>query len=298
MTIVVASGKGGTGKTTVSVGLARAIEDEVDLLDCDVEAPNAHLFLPEDANDPDAGGRPARRREETDRFAVPVPSVDPKRCTGCGACARFCAFGALAIVRGRVLFFDDLCHACGGCTIACPVGAISEVPHEIGSVRERRSGSVRLVTGELDVGQTLAPPLIRAVKARARARTIVIDAAPGATCPVVEAARGADAGLLVTENTPFGVHDLAAAAEVLAELRVPAGIVINRAGIGYADESEIEAIAERFGSPILSRIPYSARIAEGYASGRAITDSLPELAEELRSLATRLRRLAGREGAA
>lgn len=281
MTVVVASGKGGTGKTTVSVGLALSLAGEVTLLDCDVDAPNTRLFLGTDG----ATGAPetaAGTRE--DRFAVPVPQVDPDRCTGCGACASFCRFGALAVVRKQVIFFEDLCHACGGCTRVCPEGAIREVAHEIGTVSETRFGRLRHVAGELDVGQTLAPPLIRAVKERGAAATTIIDASPGTTCPVVEASRGADVGLLVTENTPFGLHDLELAAQVFAEIGLPAGIIVNRSGIGYEDESLLEAVSERFGFPVLMRIPYSEEIARAYAIGTSIVDSTPTLRSEFRRL--------------
>ena len=291
MTIVVASGKGGTGKTTVAVGLARALDARVSLLDCDVEAPNTGLFLRE-------AGTPVQTR----RFTVPVPRVDAQRCTGCGACAAFCAFGALAVVRERVLFFEDLCHACGGCALVCPTDAIDEVPHAIGTIAMTETPELFHVTGELDVGQTLAPPLIRAVKqtapstarigaAEGTETVTIIDAAPGTTCPVVEAARGADAGLLVTENTPFGLHDLALAAEVFADLRIPAAIVVNRSGVGYGDETALHEISDRFGFPILMRIPFSLAVARGYADGASILDSMPDLRGDFARLYNDLVRL-------
>ena len=322
MRIVVASGKGGTGKTTVSVGLALSLSGEVSLLDCDVEAPNTHLLLgsspsaqaaPGDAA-ADAGGAgtmgdgatggdgprtgaaeraaPATPATAQTRFTIRVPKVDEDRCTGCGLCAKFCAYGALAVVRRRVLFFDDLCHACGGCARVCPERAITEVPHEIGTIRTTDDGALRHVVGELDVGQTLAPPLIRAVKARAGHGTTVIDAAPGATCPVVEAARGSDAGLLVTENTPFGLHDLKLAAEVFSELGVPTGIVVNRSGIGHADEHDLDEVSRRFGFPVLMRIPYSEAIARAYADGRPIVDAEPGLQDDFRALHRKLAEMA------
>lgn len=298
MTIVVASGKGGTGKTTVALGLAHAAPGEVILLDCDVEAPNAHLFF-HDGN--------VRR---TERYAVPVPRVDGSLCTGCGACARFCAYGALAVVNRRVIVIDELCHSCGGCRIVCPEGAITEAMREIGTVVTERHGPLTLITGDLDVGQTLAPPLIREVKARGRASaatagvaeagrgvagpaTVIIDAPPGATCPVVESARGADVGLLVTENTPFGIHDLELAATLLADLGVPAGVVINRAGIGFSDESRIRAVCGRHGLPILLRIPYSAQVAVAYARGTDILSADISLRRGFEELLEQLRRLAG-----
>ncbi len=285
MTVVVASGKGGTGKTTVSIGLALSLDRPVDLLDCDVEAPNTHLLLPNAELD-------LASAQETNRCTVPVPRVNPDRCTGCGACSAFCGFGALAVVRNRVLFFEDLCHACGGCALVCPEGAITEVPHEIGTVVTSRYGQVHHVLGELHVGQTLAPPLIRAVKERADGLTTIIDAAPGTTCPVVEAARGADAGLLVTENTPFGLHDLALAAEVLADLGIPTGIVLNRAGIGHEDEERLKAVSRRFGFPIVMRIPFSSAIARAYAEGRPIVSAVPGLRTGFRGVYDELTRMA------
>lgn len=302
MRIVVASGKGGTGKTTVAVGLALSLAGEVSLLDCDVEAPNTHLLLSSALRARAAPGGVAEHAGATPaaehtRFTILVPKVDQDRCTGCGLCAKFCAYGALAVVRRQVLFFDDLCHACGGCARVCPEGAITEVPHEIGTIRTTDSGALRHVAGELDVGQTLAPPLIREVKARASDGTTVIDAAPGATCPVVEAARGADAGLLVTENTPFGLHDLALAAEVFADLGVPTGIVVNRSGIGHADERDLDELSRRFGFPVLMRIPYSEAIARAYADGRPVVDAEPALQDEFRTLHARLVRMARTAGA-
>jgi len=287
MTVVVASGKGGTGKTTVSVGLALSLDGPVDLLDCDVEAPNTHLLLGGEVST-QGGGSTGHTR-----FTIPVPRVDPDRCTGCGKCAAFCAFGALAVVRGRVLFFDDLCHACGGCALVCPEGAISEEPHEIGTIREAlQLGSLRQIAGEIDVGQTLAPPLIRAVRERSSAPVTIIDAAPGTTCPVVEAARGADAGLLVTENTPFGLHDLALAAEVFARLGIPTAIIVNRSGIGYPTEDRLRGISERFGFPVVLRIPFSHEVARAYAEGQPIVDAVPGIRDEFRAVYARLTRLA------
>lgn len=292
MRIVVASGKGGTGKTTVSVGLALSLPDEVSLLDCDVEAPNTHLLLGNPAGAPDGTAGTADAGDGPTRFTIPVPKVDADTCTGCGLCAKFCAYGALAVVRRQVLFFDDLCHACGGCARVCPEGAITEVAHEIGTIRTTDTGPLHHVAGELDVGQTLAPPLIREVKARAREGTTVIDAAPGATCPVVEAARGADVGLLVTENTPFGLHDLELAAEVFSELGLPTGIVVNRSGIGHADEHDLDEVSRRFGFPVLMRIPYSEAIARAYADGRPIVEAEPALEDEFRALHAELVRMA------
>ena len=289
MTIVVASGKGGTGKTTVSVGLALALAGDVALLDCDVEAPNTGLFL-----------RPSGPPVDSRRFTIRVPRVDRQKCTGCGACAAFCAFGALAVVRERVMVLKDLCHGCGGCALVCPSGAIDEVPHAIGTITTIRVRDLLHVAGELDVGQVLAAQLVGAVKQTAgliedrpggSRRVTIIDAAPGTTCPVVAAARHADVGLLLTENTPFGLHDLELAAQVFADLDLPAAIVVNRSGIGYDDETLLLERSERFGFPILLRIPYSESIARGCADGATILDSMPGLRSEVLALYDGLIRL-------
>ncbi len=292
MTIVVASGKGGTGKTTVAIGLARALPGSTALLDCDVEAPNAHLFFHDGAR-------------EREMFAVTMPRVDEERCTGCGACAEFCAFGALAVVNRQVIIIDELCHACGGCSIACPHDAIREVPHVIGSVTTERHKDLTLVTGDLNVGETLAPPLIREVKTRGgvylrRPGTrasgtgdyVVIDAPPGTTCPVVESVRGADVAVLVTENTPFGVHDLRLAAIVCRDLGVSAGVVVNRVGVGYPDEQALKSVCEEFDLPILLRIPYSEAVASAYARGDDIVAAEPTLRAAFEELAAGLVQLA------
>jgi MinD superfamily P-loop ATPase len=280
VTIAVASGKGGTGKTTVALGLALSLPGPVTLLDCDVEAPNAHLFL--------GGGI-----EEQERFTVPVPRVDEALCTGCGACATFCAYGALAVVRKKVLVIDELCHSCGGCRLACPHGAIHEIEREIGSIETRRHDDVTLITGKLDIGETLAPAIIREIRSRTTGTDVIIDAPPGTTCPVVESIRGADLAVLVTENTPFGLHDLDLAATVCSDLGVPSVVVLNRSGIGYPDEDRLEDICDRHGLRIGLRIPYSERVAVAYARGgtvlsadRSIADAFMSFARDLRGQRT------------
>lgn len=295
MTIVVASGKGGTGKTTVSLGLAEIAADPVALLDCDVEGANAHLFL---GGESGAHAASDGVRAERAAFTVLVPSIDESLCSGCGACAEFCAFGALAVVGSTPLFFADLCHACGGCRRVCPEGAITEVPHRIGEVVSTAvpghdRGSRWHAYGELDVGQTLAPPLIREVQRHAHgAQTVVVDSPPGTTCPMVESVRSADVGLLVTENTPFGLHDLDLAASVFADLGIPAGVLVNRYGIGYADEKLLLELCGRHGLPVLARIPFSETIAAGYANGVSILHSDPSLRTLFADLLADLARLA------
>lgn len=278
--IAVASGKGGTGKTTVALGLAQSLGGRVQLLDCDVEAPNDHLFLP--AADP---------AEES--FPIRVPRIDPSRCTLCGTCVEFCAFGALATAGGEVLVFDDLCHACGGCTIVCPEAAIQEVDHPIGTITSFPTSPLRHVFGELAIGQALVPPLIREVKRREEpdVEVVIVDAPPGATCPMVATVSGADYGLLVTEDTPFGLHDLEVAADVLKETGIPTGVVMNRADLG---DGKVDAFCRERGIPVLMRIDYDEVVASGYAAGRTIVESRPSYRQAFVSLYERMVEQTGR----
>jgi len=206
MIIAVASGKGGTGKTTVAANLVRACGTDVALLDCDVEEPNAHLFIKgESCGEPEI-------------VSIPVPEVDEALCDGCGECSRFCAYKALAVLNRRVLVFPEMCHGCGGCTRVCPKGAIREVPRRIGVVETIASGKVTLIQGRLDVGVAMAPPLIRAVKAHIpKTGDAVLDAPPGTSCPVIATLRETDRVVLVTEPTPFGLNDLRLAVAAVRE---------------------------------------------------------------------------------
>ncbi len=260
MRIAIASGKGGTGKTTVSVALARTAEGPVQLLDCDVEAPNAHLFL-----------KPAEVASET--VSVSIPRIDANLCDGCGECSAFCAYNAIVMAGKRAMVFPELCHACGGCARVCPRHAIGEVDRPIGAVESGQAGRVDLVSGRLNVGVAMAPPLIRAVLGRADEEALtLVDGPPGTSCPMVTAVRGADYVVVVTEPTPFGLHDLTLAAETLLELGLPFGVVINRAGMG--DERAAE-FCEEAGIPVLLQIPHDRRIAEACSRGESIVDALP-----------------------
>lgn len=288
MIVTVASGKGGTGKTLLATGLARVAaadaETAVHLLDCDVEAPNAHLFL-------------APTFTASEEVTLPVPKVDLARCTFCGRCARVCAFHALAVVRERVLLFQELCHGCGSCVWQCPEQAMVEEPKHLGRIELGHAGPVRFVRGLLDVGQALATPVIRRLKQRAlppadAEALALLDAPPGNACPVVETVRGSDFALLVTEPTPFGLHDLEVAVEVAGEMRVPVGVVVNRDGLG---DRGVDEYCARVGVPILLRIPLDRRIAEAYADGVLWVDALPEYREPLQQLH---RALQSRMGAA
>jgi MinD superfamily P-loop ATPase len=278
--VAVASGKGGTGKTTVSVNMARVFGAPVQLLDCDVEEPNDHLFL----------GAPAGERETV---SIPIPAVDESLCDACGECGRICEYHAIVSFGSKPLVFPELCHGCGGCSAVCPTRAISETGRRIGVVETMHAGDITLVQGRLDVGSAMAPPLIRAVKARLREGTpAILDAPPGTSCPVIAAIRGADRVVLVTEPTPFGLHDLTLAVEMVRELGMPFGVVVNRVGIG---DDRVHAYCAREGIPILLEIPDDRRIAEAYSRGELVVDALPEYRSLFSGLLDRLevRRPAG-----
>ena len=270
MILAIASGKGGTGKTTVSVNLARVFGPDVQVLDCDVEEPNAHLFL----KGASAG---------SDTVSIPVPRVDEALCNGCGECGRFCEYHAIVSFGATALVFPEMCHGCGGCARVCPPKAIREVDERIGIVEKVRADRITLIQGRLDVGKAMSPPLVRAVKARLRdGSPAILDAPPGTSCPVIATLRGADYVVLVTEPTPFGLHDLRLAVDMVRELRIPFGVVINREGIG---DDRVRVYCGTEGIPILLEIPDDRRIAEAYSRGELVVEALPEyvaLFEELR----------------
>jgi MinD superfamily P-loop ATPase len=274
MIIAVASGKGGTGKTTVATSLALALAPEMPVLflDCDVEAPNAHLFLMPEFD---------RRVEAT----LMIPEVDETSCQFCGTCAQVCQYNAIIVVGQQVLIFPELCHGCGSCALNCPEGAISEVPEVLGILESRHTdGGIRFARGTLNIGKPMAVPVIRQLKRWQRpypGETVIIDVPPGTSCPVVEAVRGADFVLLVTEPTPFGLHDLKLAYELTQELGLPAGVIINRDGIG---DSGVDNFCARTGLPVLLRIPLDREIAEGLAQGKPLITLRPDYAAPLRGV--------------
>jgi len=279
MIIAIASGKGGTGKTTVAVNLALSLSaDSTDLLflDCDVEEPNAHLFF----------NPTIECREEV---GILIPEVDYDKCTFCGRCAEVCAYHALAVVKQNVLVFPELCHGCGSCSLNCPEEAIHEVLNVTGVIEEGQSGDIRFAHGILNIGEAMAVPVIRELKKRIGEdsdRIVILDASPGTACPVVETMRGADLVLMVTEPTPFGLHDLRLAVEVARdELRLPVGVVINRDGVG---DRGVEDYCAAENIPILMRIPLDRRIAEAYSEGMPLVEALPEYGERFIELHRRI----------
>jgi MinD superfamily P-loop ATPase len=254
--IAIASGKGGTGKTTVATSLALLLArtSSVHFLDCDVEAPNAALFLRPDVS-------------VTGQVTRPVPAVDESVCNHCGECSAACRFHAIAATATRVLVFPEICHGCGGCVRACPEGAISERARAIGEIEEGVAGAIRFTHGMLRAGETATVPLIRAVRRReSAAEVVIVDCPPGASCPAVAAVEGADRVVLVTEPTPFGLHDLAVAIDMTRRLGLRAGVVINRDGLG---DGRIDSFCASAGIPILGRIADDRRVAEVYSGGES-----------------------------
>ncbi|MGB9553686.1 MAG: P-loop NTPase [bacterium] len=277
MIVAVASGKGGTGKTSVAVNITLSLKDRpIQFLDCDVEEPNAYLFL-----------RPEIK--EIEAVYNLTPSIDESLCNHCRKCAEFCQYNAIFVTSQKVLTFPELCHSCGGCALVCPQKAISEEEYRIGSVKTGSVRNLELVYGELKVGKPLPVPIIREVKKKIKKeRTVIIDSPPGTSCPVIESVRGSDFCILVTEPTPFGWHDLKITVEVLEKMGIPLGVVINRADIG---DEKVREFCEKKGIPILLEIPYQRTIAELYSKGIPFAQEMPEWAKKFRELFEKVERL-------
>ncbi len=276
MIISVASGKGGTGKTTIATNLAVSVGDDVQLLDCDVEEPNVHLFL-----------NPTIK--ETEKVSAPVPAVDEAKCTFCGKCAEICQFKAIMVLGEVILTFPEMCHSCGGCMKVCPAGAIKETGRELGVIERGSRNGVDFVHGRLRVGEAMSPPLIRKVRSFTRPELLtIIDAPPGTSCPVIASMKGSDFVLLVTEPTPFGLHDLKLAVEAVRILGILHGLVINRSDIGNV---QVKDYAANMKIPVLMEIPFSRKIAEAYSRGQLIVDAMPEWREKFLFLNSRVKKL-------
>lgn len=270
MIISIASGKGGTGKTTLAVNLALSLpKANVQLIDCDVEEPNAHIFLSPSIHHVTSVG-------------IPVPRIDESKCTYCGKCAKVCEYHAIAVILKNVLVFDELCHGCGACSYLCPEKAIFEVERELGVVQEGNAAGIPFTNGVLNVGEPMASPLIRKVKERIQKdRIVILDAPPGTACPVIETVKGSDFCLLVTEPTPFGLNDLQLAVGMLEKLEIPTGVVINKADVGdrkvwdYCGSKQI---------PMLMEIPMDREIAESYSKGIPIVSQKPSYIQKFQDL--------------
>ena len=262
MIITIASGKGGTGKTTVATNLAFAIRKPVRFLDCDVEEPNAHIFFKPEV-------------KEVERIDTMVPEVDMELCNLCGACYEICQFSAIVPIGKQVMVFPELCHSCRGCQLVCSRQAIKTSSRQLGEIIHGQSGDVDLYYGRLRIGEAMSPPLIRSLKEQVDYHGItIIDAPPGTSCPVAATLKDSDYVILVTEPTPFGLNDLKLAVDTVRSLRLPMGIVINRCDIG---DASVQNYAARESISILMEIPHRWEIAENYSQGRLIIDALPEM---------------------
>lgn len=279
LVIAVASGKGGTGKTTIATNLAHVafgLGQKVQYLDCDVEEPNGHIFL-----------KP--KIDFSREVTIDVPQVDLEKCTGCGKCGEICQYSAIICIKENVLTFEQLCHSCGGCWRICPADAIKPKPLNIGDIEFGKAGGVNFVGGKLRIGYVRTPSLIKEVKKHIKEDHLaIIDVPPGTSCPVVEAVKGTDFVLLVTEPTPFGLNDLKLTVGLVREMNLPFAVIINRYGIG---NDEIEKYCEAENIDIVLKLPDDRRIAEAYSSGRIIVDVLSEYLKQFSELYEYIKRI-------
>ncbi len=280
MIISVASGKGGTGKTTIATNMALALE-RAQFIDCDVEEPNAHLFL-----------KPQIEKKMS--VTILIPRIDEDKCTHCGRCAEACEFNAMVVFPQTVLVFDELCHGCGVCSYVCPEEAITEEEKELGVIETGRRDGIEFIHGRLNVGEPMATPIIRMEKSlRKKDGTVILDAPPGTSCPVIETVKGSDFCLLVTEPTPFGLNDLMLAVGMLKKLTISMGIVINRADVG---DEEVYGYCRREGIPILLEIPMDHRIAHLCSEGIPLVGELPEYRDKFIDLFAQIKEIVKEKG--
>ena len=282
MIISVASGKGGTGKTTVSTSIAFSLNSDVQFLDCDVEEPNAHIFIKPDI-------------EKKEVVSILVPQVDESKCIFCGKCQQVCAYNAIAVLSrrddsdGKVLVFGELCHGCGACSYLCPQKCIKEVKRDVGVLEKGKKGNIEFIHGKLNIGEAMAPPVIRAVKKCIDPEKIVIiDAPPGTSCPVITSIQGTDFCILVTEPTPFGLNDLILAVEVLRQMKIPFGVIVNRSDLG---NDETYKYCEKENIPILMKIPFRREIASAYSKGVPVAEAFPEYKKEFLEVLEKIKNL-------
>ncbi len=273
MQIAVASGKGGTGKTTVSTSLALSCDTAVQYLDCDVEEPNGHIFL-------------NPKFDHSEVITAIIPELDEEKCTACGKCRDICNYNAIAQFGENVMIFPEMCHSCLGCFRVCEDDALISATRELGVLESGMAGDIEFVHGTVRIGEAMGVPLLKAVKKKADPEKItIIDAPPGTSCSFVESINGADYVILVTEPTPFGLHDLKLAVEVLQNFNIPGGIIINRSDLG---DDKVQAFCKEQNLPVLMEIPFQRKIAEGYARGVNLIDTVPELRKDFNDVLSRL----------
>lgn len=276
--IAVASGKGGTGKTTVSTSLALC-SGKCTVLDCDVEEPNSHLYLSPELAD-------------VETVCIPTPVIDEDRCTHCSKCSSFCEYNALAVLPSQVLVFPAICNGCGGCSIVCPENAVSEKDRVIGHIQGGKAGDISFFRGLLTVGEARSVPIIRSLKTHAAKEGItILDSPPGSSCPVVETLEGVDYVILVTEPTPFGIHDMDIVVSVVRDMGIPCGVVINKDGIG----SELaHSYIESKGLTLLASIPHSMKAAKSGSNAVPIVEAIPELKERFEMIIEKIGKEVGK----
>lgn len=273
MIISVASGKGGTGKTTVATALALSLK-YVQFIDCDAEEPNAHIFL-----------KPAIKHIEY--VKVLLPKINYHFCNFCGKCAQFCKYNAIAVLEAQVLIFSELCHYCGGCKLVCPQKAISEYEIVIGKIKKGTSNEIEFFSGELNIAHSSPSPIIKQLKKYiSKDLTVVIDSPPGTSCSMIESIEGSDFCILVTEPTPFGLNDLKLAVDVVKKMNIPYGVIINQSDIG---DTGVKEFCINNNIDILMEIPYSRDIAEAYSRGENIIPVLPEYKNKFKEIYEKIR---------
>jgi len=278
MIVSITSGKGGTGKTTVATNLALSI-GKAQLIDCDVEEPNANVFLK-------AG------MEEVEIVEVDIPEVDEEKCDNCGKCSEFCRYNALAVLPSKVLVFPGLCHSCGGCKLVCPRDAISWKKIPIGRIEHGRAGELDFYHGILNIGEIKTIQLLKELKKKIdRKKDVILDSPPGTSCPMIETISASDYCILVTEPTPFGLHDLKLAVDVVRSIGIPFGVIINRDGIG---NEKVEQYCRNEGIPVLMKIPHSRKIAHLYSEGIAFVSEMDEWRNKFREMFYRIKEEVGK----